>query len=118
MTRQWLADPELMCVPHRNAEHAETHMFVTKMLNSTSLQGYRDNSQFFGAKYLEFRHNLLTFYLPNHQTPIEITELMETKYPLVHPNYEDYSDSIITLMDRCDNCRIKMVERLGIKWSL
>lgn len=104
MTRQWLADPKLMCMSHITGEHAEAHSFLTKMHQGQSLDGFREGSMFFGAEYVKYRHDMLTLYLQNHSTPLEVDSTLIKQYPLVVPTMDDLKLSLGTLITRCETC--------------
>lgn len=107
MTRQWLSPPENICIQHVLGEHAETHSFLSKMRQGHSLEGFRDGSMFFGAEYVQRRHDLLAATLKGHSTPLHLTDKMKEFYPLVLPTEEDVHKSILDLINRCDYCRDK-----------
>jgi len=105
MTRQWLAFPELMCTHHYLGEHAETHMFMKKMEAGWKLEGFRKGSMFFGAEYLKLRHDKIAKMLPNHKTPLVLTDDIIEKYPLIDPTREDINKSLMDLLGRCVECK-------------
>lgn len=105
MTRQWLADPKLMCKNHYLGEHAETHMFLTKMEKHYSLKGFTAGSMFFGAEFVKQRHDLIASMLSGHKTPLEITEKLKCEYPLIVPDEDDYRKSYLDLWTRCSECK-------------
>jgi hypothetical protein len=115
MTRQWLAQPSIMCSSHLNGEHAEAHSFLAKMRDGIKLDGYYDEAEFFGAQYVKARHDLLAEYLPNHSTPLDITEDMIRKYPLTTPTMESLTKSLSDLLGRCEYCRAKFNSAFGIQ---
>ena len=105
MTRQWLAVPELMCRNHLLGEHAETHMFMTKMEEGFSLQGYIDKSEFFGAEYIKYRHDLLSKLIKGHGSPLdEPSNDLKEAYPLIVPTQDDLVTSLDDLFARCNEC--------------
>lgn len=104
MTRQWLADPELMCSSHILGEHAETHGFMEKMEKGHSLDGFIEGSMFFGAKYIEHRHNMLVPYIPGHGSPLVLTEKLTRDYPLIVPTMDNLKKSLGDLVGRCIDC--------------
>lgn len=110
MTRQWLAKPSLMCMSHLTGEHAETHMFLTKMHKGHSLDGFIEGDMFFGAEYVKFRHDLLAIYLNGHSTPLEIDSPLMKQYPLIVPDMAALKNSLGTLISRCDYCRSKHLQ--------
>jgi hypothetical protein len=114
MTRQWLARPEDMCIRHLTGEHAEAHSFVTKMEKGQSLLGFRVQSMFFGALFVKARHDYIASLLPNHATPLVVTESMIEQYPLVMPTLEDVEKSTRDLLSRCSECSRNFVESLKI----
>jgi len=107
MTRQWLADPDKMCMSHIAGEHAEAHGFMTKMHREISLDGFIEGSMFFGAEYVKYRHDLLMVHLPNHTTPLELDDKVVRDYPLVMPTMDDLKTSLGTLLSRCNDCLLK-----------
>lgn len=107
MTRQWLAQPNNMCVSHITGEHAEAHGFLTKMHRGQALEGFTEGSMFFGAEYVKARHDLLAYFLKGHTTPLDIDERLRFEYPLVVPTMENLKESIGVLVTRCQDCRTK-----------
>lgn len=105
MTRQWLMAPHLMCRQHLLGEHAEAHMFVSKMEKGWSLDGFYRGSMFFGAEFVKRRHDILAPYLTGHKTPLSITDEMRADYPILGPERQDFNISISTLLTRCERCR-------------
>jgi hypothetical protein len=99
-----------MCMPHVLGEHAETHMFLTKMLKHHSLQGFRDGSMFFGAAYVLARHERIIERLPGHKTPLFIPKDLYEKYPFYPPTERDYIKSNNDLLTRCAECRLLQVK--------
>ncbi len=104
MTRQWLADPNLMCQKHIVAEHFEAHMFLSKMEKGYSLKGFIEGSMFFGASFIQERHDLLAQYIEGHKTPLYIPETVIGKYPEIPRLTNDFESSLGTLYSRCKNC--------------
>lgn len=107
MTRQWLSDPSFMCIRHLTGEHAETHSFLTKMHQGHSLDGFIEADMFFGAKFVKARHDLLAMFLEGHGTPLEIDSKLENQYPFIVPTIEAVTNSVNTLVTRCEYCRAK-----------
>lgn len=107
MTRQWLAHPGLMCIKHISGEHAETHGFLAKMHQGHSLDGFYEGDLFFGAKYIQARHDLLALFLKGHSTPMAVEASLDKKYPLVMPDMDALRNSIGTLITRCAYCADK-----------
>lgn len=107
MTRQWLAHPEFMCTSHISGEHAEAHSFLSKMRKGFSLEGFYEGAMFFGAEYIQTRHDLLATYLTGHSTPLYMEEELYDKYPLLAPTLDHVRTSITTLINRCEYCRFK-----------
>lgn len=105
MTRQWLANPEWMCTRHLSGEHLEAHIFLTKMQHGHSLEGFRRGSMFFGARFIEERHDVLANQLPGHQTPLIMPPNLYDLYPYEEPTVEDYNKSLSDLLGRCKTCR-------------
>lgn len=104
MTRQWLADPKLMCSQHLTGEHAEAHMFMRKMQKGHSLKGFIEGSMFFGAGFLYTRHNDLALHLGGHATPMELDGKLVTAYPDVPRTQEHVEKSLKDLLTRCYQC--------------
>lgn len=114
MTRQWLADPELMCKQHLLGEHLEAHIFLSKMQKGYSLEGFRKGSMFFGAEYIKYRHDKIAKLLKQpHKTPLWLGDLEEVNYPLRNPNERDFAKSNSDLYGRCQKCRDV---RMGQEW--
>lgn len=105
MTRQWLADPNIMCMNHLTGEHAEAHMFLSKMERGYSLKGFYEESEFFGAIYLKMRHDLIAEMLDGHKTPLTIDAGLEQAYPLAMPQMANLKKSLGDLLNRCSKCR-------------
>jgi hypothetical protein len=89
---------------HLTGEHAEAHMFLTKMHRGHSLEGYYEGDMFFGAQYVKGRHDLLAAFLGGHGTPLEIEAKLIRDYPLVEPTMEALKNSLGVLLSRCAYC--------------
>lgn len=107
MTRQWLANPSLMCSKHINGEHAEAHGFMSRMHQGHSLEGFIVADMFFGAEYVKFRHDLLAQFLPNHSTDLELDTQVLRDYPLIVPEMDALKNSLSVLISRCSDCQNK-----------
>lgn len=110
MTRQWLAHPDYMCISHITGEHAETHSFIAKMRKGYSLEGFYEGGMLYGAEYVVARHELLSQFLKGHSTPLYVEDdiaRLSREYPLNPPTIEHVRNSIITLINRCENCYAK-----------
>lgn len=105
MTRQWLAEPTKMCRQHLLGEHFETHMFQSKMYKGYSLTGFRTSSMFFGALFIQNRHNALATLIAGHKTPLIIDNFIQEKYPYIEPSTADIVKSMNDLLTRCEKCR-------------
>ena len=93
-------------------------MFFFKMQKGHSLQGFYDGSMFFGATFLEDRHNLIGKELFGHKTPIKIPQNLIEEYPLILPTDEDYEESLSVLLDRCKECRYRHLMKIRESISL
>lgn len=93
-----------MCKQHILGEHAETHSFLKKMEQGHSLAGFIEGSMFFGAAYVEARHNLLVPFIAGHFTPLKTNKILRARYPLLTPSEKDVTKSISTLINRCEDC--------------
>lgn len=118
MTRQWLTDPNMMCKQHLLGEHLEAHIFVSKMHKLNKLDGFRKGSMFFGAEYVQYRHDIIARYLSRfsgkeHKTPLHIGDLEIINYPLIKPAEKDFAKSNDDLYGRCQRCRDV---RMGQEW--
>jgi hypothetical protein len=109
--RQWLADPQKMCIKHVSGEHLEAHMFVEAMRRSKRLWGYYDHGLLFGPKSLLERHDKLAKRLEGHKTPLIIPDL--APYPDVEPEQFMIETSENTLYSRCGECRRIRDEKVG-----
>lgn len=102
--RQWLADPRKMCSSHINGEHAEAHSFLSKMRQGHDLTGFIEGKMLFGAEYVKARHDLLAIFLPNHSTPLDLTDKIISAYPLTDVTMDSLKESLGILLSRCDDC--------------
>ena len=100
--RQWLADPQKMCIKHISGEHLEAHMFISSMDLGKSLLGYYNHCLLFGPRIVMERHDELAKQLKGHKTPIFGPKLV---YPEMPPTEErvEWADSV--LYGRCAECR-------------
>jgi len=106
MTRQWLVEPREMCKQHLLGEHLEAHIFLSKMQKGYKLDGFRKGSMFFGASYVQYRHDLIAEVLNQpHKTPLLLQDLKVEKYPYIAPTSKDFEKSSNDLYGRCERCR-------------
>jgi hypothetical protein len=106
--RQWLADPEHMCIKHISGEHLEAHMFINAMLVGKKLFGFYDHKLLFGPRYVIKRHDELAKKLPGHVSPLVLPHLSIAEsvvYPDVIPTWEDIYWSTDVLFNKCERCR-------------
>lgn len=94
-----------MCSNHLLGEHAETHMFVTKMEKGYSLKGFTDGSMFFGAEYVKARHDMIAEMFEGHKTPLILNDSLIKAYPFIVPQMDDLKKSLNDLFSRCPKCK-------------
>ena len=59
---------------------------------------------FFGADFVQYRHDLLANLIGGHSTPLEISEDVRKHYPLIMPTEADVRKSLGDLLGRCEKC--------------
>lgn len=114
--RMWMIYPVIMCWNHLNGEHAEHHMFLGTIRKGISIQGYLYNN-LLEPSSLIVRHNQLAKEMyrrkrKEHQSPFntsddEIESLMSKEQ---YNTLIDKENSLITLLQRCDQCRRRVID--------
>lgn len=109
--RQWLVNPEKMCLKHLLGEHVEHHMFVGTLKKHRSITGYLENN-LIEPKALVTRHVALAHEIEargyTHSSPLEEPDLSYlTEVELTHRI--DKVAAQTELFNRCEECRKRII---------
>lgn len=101
-----MVDTSIMCRKHLLGEHLECHMFVGALKKGKKLQGFYDN-KLLDARSVNERHDIIVKEMLrrgyNHRTPLQqldVEIIDDTPYV-----YISEDKNIITLLDRCSDCK-------------
>lgn len=119
MTRMWVIDPSLMCRNHLLGEHKEIHQLVGWLRAGKSIAGWAETNCI-EPRSIVSRHDALVKEMVkrgyNHNSPIPaqaFIDAMLEHYPEKHANVKiDVNDSFNDLMDRCNECENRYLERV------
>lgn len=107
--RMWMINPKMMCIKHIVGEHGEIHKHKHNFIKKHNISGRIYPIVQISPYLMKKRHDELTKYLKNHKSPYELPNLShlsnEIKYAEVDIEY-----NIKDLMNRCPECRKKIIE--------
>lgn len=114
--RMWMIDTKLLCTKHLLGEHVELHMMIGTLKRGKSIAGYIEKRITEPDKIVS-RHDAIVIEMNkrrmHHKSPISEEDkhmLAEynTKYPTL--NRVDINISLNDLHNRCDACRLNILD--------
>lgn len=108
MTRMWCLPAEYLCQQHLLGEHAECHQLAGSIAAGRidNVRGHADKGQVDTAR-LQERHDALAEEIQRrggtHDSPLEYDDELDL-------GDIDHATNLRTLVDRCEDCRVRVSE--------
>lgn len=115
--RMWMIDPKLLCKKHLLGEHGEIHKHKHNFEKHHSIKNRILKGQIEPSS-MKIRHDELALEMLrrkyNHKSPYELPDI--SYLPKEEQEFKvNINDSIIDIMERCEECRCNIMLKGEIK---